>query len=56
MVIDEFKASNPGVLRSGEKIIATDICTNILAHAKQAEYDHLAIARGLAVDRQKKIL
>jgi len=54
MIIDEFKASKPGVLRAGEKIIATDICTNILAHAKQAEYDHLAIARGLAVERQNK--
>ncbi|TYL47134.1 CheR family methyltransferase [Marinomonas sp. IMCC 4694] len=52
MVIDEFKASQPGVLKFGEKIVATDICTNILEHAKQGEYDSLAIARGLGADFQ----
>lgn len=54
MVIEEFKASRPSVLRSGEKIVATDICTNILQHAKQGEYDSLAIARGLGDDMQRK--
>ncbi|TDO98210.1 CheR family methyltransferase [Marinomonas balearica] len=54
MVIEEFKASKPGILRPGERIVATDICTNILQHAKQAEYDSLAIARGLGADMQRK--
>lgn len=54
MVIEEFKASHPGVLKSGEKIVATDICTNILEHAKQGEYDSLAIARGLGADLQER--
>ncbi|TPE54931.1 protein-glutamate O-methyltransferase CheR [Maribrevibacterium harenarium] len=54
MVIEEFKASKPGALKAGEKIVATDICTNILKHAKQAEYDSLAIARGLGADMQRK--
>lgn len=54
MVIDEFKQSKPGVLKSGERIVATDICTNILKHAKQGEYDSLAIARGLAPDKQTR--
>ncbi|MFT2110687.1 CheR family methyltransferase [Marinomonas sp. 2405UD68-3] len=54
MVIDEYKSSCPGKLRSGEKIIATDICTNILEHAKQAEYDSLAIVRGLSDDLKKR--
>ncbi|MDB4838125.1 protein-glutamate O-methyltransferase CheR [Marinomonas sp.] len=54
MVIEEFKASKPGLLKSGEKIIATDICTYILQHAKQGEYDSLAIARGLGADLQKR--
>lgn len=54
MVIDEFKALRPGVLKAGERIIATDICTNILQHAKQGEYDSLAIARGLGADMQRK--
>ncbi|WP_191600990.1 CheR family methyltransferase [Marinomonas algicola] len=54
MVIDEYKSMNPGKLRAGEKIIATDICTNILQHAKQAEYDSLAIVRGLNESMQKR--
>lgn len=54
MVIEDFKASRPGVMKAGEKIIATDICTNILQHAKQGEYDSLAIARGLGADFQRR--
>ena len=54
MVIDDFKQSKPGVLKAGEKIIATDICTDILKHARQAEYDSLAIARGLSPENQKR--
>lgn len=54
MVIEELRSSRPGLLKMGEKIVATDICTNILAHAKQAEYDSLAIARGLGDERQRK--
>ncbi|MBJ7539793.1 CheR family methyltransferase [Marinomonas transparens] len=54
MVIEEFKAARPGALKMGEKIIATDICTNILQHAKQGEYDSLAIARGLGADLQRR--
>ena len=37
MVLEEFKQSKPGKLKPGERIVATDICTNILQHAKQAE-------------------
>lgn len=54
MVLDDFKQSKPGALKAGEKIIATDICTNILQHAKQAEYDSLAIARGLSPENQNR--
>ncbi|CUB02871.1 CheR family methyltransferase [Marinomonas fungiae] len=54
MVLDEFKQSKPGKLKPGEKIVATDICTNILKHAKQAEYDSLAIARGLSLENQNR--
>ncbi|MGO3345053.1 MAG: CheR family methyltransferase [Marinomonas sp.] len=54
MVIEEFKGLRPGVLKAGERIVATDICTNILQHAKQGEYDSLAIARGLGDDAQRK--
>jgi len=54
MVIEDFKSSRPGVLKPGEKIVATDICTNILQHAKQGEYDSLAIARGLGPELQRR--
>ncbi|BFM50843.1 protein-glutamate O-methyltransferase CheR [Marinomonas sp. THO17] len=54
MVIEEFKNARPGLLKPGERIVATDICTNILQHAKQGEYDSLAIARGLGPDLQKR--
>lgn len=54
MVIEEFKNTNPGVLKAGEKIVATDICSYILRHAKQGEYDNLAIARGLGTDLKKR--
>lgn len=51
IILEEFRAASKGF--ATDKIIATDICTNILAHAKQAEYDHLAIARGLNESMQK---
>ncbi len=54
MVIEAFKSARPGVLKPGERIVATDICTNILQHAKQGEYDSLAIARGLGADLQSR--
>ena len=54
MILEEFKQSKPGILKAGERIVATDICTNILQHAKQAEYDSLAIARGLSPDNQNR--
>lgn len=54
MVLDEFKQSKPNVLKTGERIVATDICTNILMHAKQGQYDSLAIARGLSPEKQNR--
>ncbi|WP_067099982.1 CheR family methyltransferase [Marinomonas atlantica] len=54
MILEELKQSKPGLLKAGERIVATDICTNILKHAKQAEYDSLAIARGLSPENQKR--
>ncbi|MEH6386495.1 CheR family methyltransferase [Pseudomonas profundi] len=51
MAIDEFERSNPGQLRSGANIVATDLSGGILTAAKSAEYDSLSIGRGLAQDR-----
>lgn len=51
MAIDEFERSNPGQLRGGCQIIATDLSGGILTAAKSAEYDSLSIARGLSSER-----
>ncbi|CEA06238.1 chemotaxis protein methyltransferase CheR [Pseudomonas saudimassiliensis] len=51
MAIDEFERNNPGQLRGGAQIVATEIATTMLAAARAAQYDSLAIARGLSQDR-----
>lgn len=51
MAIDEFERSNPGQLRGGGQIVATDLSGGILTAAKSAEYDSLSIARGLSSER-----
>ncbi|WP_332873976.1 protein-glutamate O-methyltransferase CheR [Amphritea pacifica] len=54
MIIDEFKDQNPAAFRLGEEIIATDISTRVLEQARLAEYEMLALGRGLSQDRLKK--
>lgn len=54
MVIDEFLEKNPGKLRSGAKIIGTDISASALATAKSGTYEMLAIGRGLSKERLTK--
>ena len=51
MAIDEFERSNPGQLRGGAQIVATDLSGGILNAAKSAEYDSLSVARGLSPER-----
>jgi len=54
MSVAEFQASSPGVLRMGAQIVATDISNTMLDMCKHAEYDALALARGLSAERRKK--
>lgn len=54
MVIDEYKSSHPGAFSSGEEIMATDISTEVLQQAQRAEYEMLAIGRGLSQERLKR--
>ena len=54
MVIDEFKRLRPGRLKSDVKIVATDISQSVLEAARKAEYEMLAIGRGLSPERQKQ--
>ena len=53
MIIDEFKARHPGVLRREPEIIATDISMTVLNSARQAEYDSLSVSRGLSPERRR---
>ena len=50
----EYKAKNPGGLKGGIRITATDISNKVLEQCAIGEYDCLAIARGLSAERQKK--
>lgn len=54
MIIDEFKEQNSAAFRMGEEIVATDISTRVLDQARLAEYEMLALGRGLSQDRLKK--
>ena len=54
MAVSEFKAKQPGVLRMGAQITGTDISDTMLDMCKNAEYDSLALARGLSAERRKK--
>lgn len=47
IIIEEFKKSNPGVLKGDVKIVATDISPSALAIAKEGVYPQLALKRGL---------
>ncbi|WP_421683847.1 protein-glutamate O-methyltransferase CheR [Stutzerimonas urumqiensis] len=54
MTIDEFERSNPGQLKGGAQIVATDLSGSMLTACKNAEYDSLAIGRGLSPDRLQR--
>ncbi|CAD5108558.1 protein-glutamate O-methyltransferase CheR [Pseudomonas carbonaria] len=54
MAIDEFERSNPGMLRGGVQILGTDLSSSMLQACRTAEYDSLAIGRGLSQDRLQR--
>ena len=45
---------SPGALKMGVQIVGTDISNTMLDMCKNAEYDALALARGLSPERRKK--
>ena len=53
MIFDEYKRKKPGS-RININIVATDISPSVLNSAKKAEYETLAIGRGLSKDRMSK--
>ncbi len=54
MSIAEYQAQRPGTLSLGGQITGTDISNTMLDICKNAEYDALALARGLSPERRKK--
>ena len=54
MSIDEFERANPSQPRLGVQIVATELSGTMLAASKAAEYDGLAIARGLSSERLQR--
>ncbi len=53
MILEEFKRSNPGKFLN-EKIMATDISSSALTAARAAQYDQLALGRGMPDDLLKR--
>lgn len=54
MTIDEYERSNPGQPKPSVQIVATELSATMLAASKAAEYDGLAIARGLSSERLQR--
>ncbi|RZQ52505.1 chemotaxis protein CheR [Pseudoalteromonas phenolica] len=54
MATQEYQLQAPGALKMGVQIVGTDISNTMLDMCKNAEYDSLALARGLSVERRQK--
>ncbi|KRW74953.1 chemotaxis protein [Pseudomonas sp. TTU2014-096BSC] len=54
MTIDEYERNNPSLGKTGVQIVATELSSTMLAACKTAEYDSLAIARGLSAERLQR--
>lgn len=54
MAIYEYQQSNPGAFPGGVQIIGTDISNTMLEHCKNAQYDSLALSRGLSAERKRQ--
>lgn len=54
MTLDEFDRANPGQLRGGAQIVATDLSGAMLNACRSGEYDSLAIGRGLSSERLQR--
>lgn len=50
----EYQRKNPGKLRSGVEIVATDLSATMLSKCEQGLYDELSLARGLSAERRRQ--
>lgn len=54
MEVQGYLSKNPGRLRSGVEVVATDISTKILADARRGAYNALSVSRGLNQEQKKR--
>lgn len=54
MTVDEYERNSPSQPKTAVQIVATELSGAMLAASKAAEYDSLAIARGLSTDRLQR--
>lgn len=54
MILSEYCRKQPGSRLSGSQIIATDISASMLVQAKKAEYEDVALGRGLSDTRRQQ--
>ncbi|MGX9461058.1 CheR family methyltransferase [Shewanella sp. A14] len=54
MTVLEYQQRKPGALPGGAAIQATDLSPSMLERCKHAEYDGLALARGLSEERKRQ--
>ncbi|EHR42334.1 CheR family methyltransferase [Alishewanella jeotgali] len=54
MTVLEYQQSRPGAFPGGVNILGTDISNTMLEHCQRAEYDGLALARGLSPERRSR--
>jgi len=50
----EYQQTRPGAFGLGVQILGTDISNTMLEHCQRAEYDGLALSRGLSPDRRSR--
>lgn len=50
----EYQQTKPGAFGLGVQILGTDISNTMLEHCQRAEYDGLALSRGLSPERRSK--
>ncbi len=54
MTVLEYQQSRPNAFPAGVSILGTDISNTMLEHCQRAEYDGLALARGLSPERRSR--
>jgi chemotaxis protein methyltransferase CheR len=54
MLVEEYRLSKMGVLKSPVEIVATDLSQSMLDSCKAAEYDALSLGRGLSKERLQR--